>query len=170
MFGVPETKKASDKEKASAPASTSISAPVAAPAFSASLSQPVAGTVVELSKVNDPVFASGAMGPGVAVVPSEGKLVAPCDAEVVMTFPTAHAIGLRAANGHEYLIHIGIDTVNLNGQHFNLKTEVGKLVRKGETLIEFDHNAIREAGYDPTVMLILTGGHSGQAPAALSFA
>lgn len=121
------------------------------------ISQPVNGQVEELSSVKDPVFASGTMGPGIAVIPSDGKLKAPFDGEVVMTFPTGHAIGLKNEDGDELLIHIGIDTVSLNGRHFKVHAASGQSCTKGELLIEFDPAKIRAEGLDPTVMIILTG-------------
>lgn len=102
------------------------------------LAQPVEGELIELSAVNDPVFSSGALGPGKAIVPSCGKLLAPCDCEVIMTYPTGHAIGLKTVAGQELLIHIGIDTVQLNGKYFKVHVREGDHVKMHETLIDFD--------------------------------
>lgn len=118
--------------------------------------QPVEGTVIPITEVSDPVFASGSMGPGVAICPSANTLVAPCDCEIMMTFPTGHAIGLKTEEGDEILIHIGIDTIALDGRHFDVLVHQGQSVTKGEPLIHFDVHAIEKEGYDPVVMLILT--------------
>lgn len=118
--------------------------------------QPVAGTVIDLSEVNDPVFSSGALGPGKAIVPSQGVLKAPCDCDVVMTYPTGHAIGLKTLDGSELLVHIGIDTVQLNGEGFHVHVKEGQHVKMNETLIDFDLDLIKSKGYDPTVMVIVT--------------
>jgi len=117
---------------------------------------PVKGEVVDLSTVNDQVFASKTMGEGFAVIPSEGKVYAPFDAEVVTLFPTGHAAGLKKADGLELLIHIGIDTVNLNGEGFKALVKQGDHVRKGQELIDFDLEALKEKGYDMTTMMIVT--------------
>lgn len=119
---------------------------------------PLDGTVIPLSEVRDAVFAGGALGKGVAVVPRTGALYAPFDAVVVAAFPTGHAIGLQHADGAEVLIHIGLDTVKLGGQHFNLKVESGQKVSAGDLLVEFDVAAITAAGYDLTTPVIVTNG------------
>ena len=123
------------------------------------MTAPVAGKVIALSSVNDPVFSTGAMGEGFAVVPTEGVVKAPVDGEVAALFETGHAIGLRTTAGAEVLIHIGIDTVMLKGKGFNVKVAQGDLVKAGQTLIEFDLDGIKEAGYDPTVMTVVTDKH-----------
>jgi len=119
---------------------------------------PLDGTVIPLSEVRDAVFAGGALGKGVAVVPRTGALYAPFDAVVVAAFPTGHAIGLQHADGAEVLIHIGLDTVKLGGQHFSLKVESGQKVSAGDLLVEFDVAAITAAGYDLTTPVIVTNG------------
>lgn len=126
---------------------------------SETLTAPVAGKVIALSSVNDPVFSTGAMGEGFAVVPTEGVVKAPVDGEVAALFETGHAIGLKTTAGAEVLIHIGIDTVMLKGKGFNVKVAQGDLVKAGQTLIEFDLDGIKEAGYDPTVMTVVTDKH-----------
>ncbi len=126
---------------------------------SETLTAPVAGKVIALSSVNDPVFSTGAMGEGFAVVPTEGVVKAPVDGEVAALFETGHAIGLKTMAGAEVLIHIGIDTVMLKGKGFNVKVAQGDLVKAGQTLIEFDLDGIKEAGYDPTVMTVVTDKH-----------
>jgi len=118
---------------------------------------PLDGTVVALEKVADPAFAGGALGKGVAVIPTGRTLFAPFDAVVAAVFPTGHAIGLRTATGAEALIHIGIDTVKLGGKHFTVKVEKGQTVRAGDVLVEFDRDAIIAEGYDLTTPIVITG-------------
>ncbi|MFH0580558.1 sucrose-specific PTS transporter subunit IIBC [Streptococcus mitis] len=117
---------------------------------------PIVGDVVALSNVNDPVFSSGAMGQGIAVKPSEDVVYAPADAEVTIVFPTGHAYGLRTANGAEVLIHVGIDTVTMNGDGFEAKVAQGDKVKAGDVLGTFDSNKIAAAGLDDTTMVIVT--------------
>ena len=117
---------------------------------------PIIGDVVALSNVNDPVFSSGAMGQGIAVKPSEDVVYAPADAEVTIVFPTGHAYGLRTANGAEILIHVGIDTVSMNGEGFNQKVAQGDKVKAGDVLGTFDSAKIAAAGLDNTTMVIVT--------------
>ena len=117
---------------------------------------PIVGDVVALSNVNDPVFSSGAMGQGIAVKPSEDVVYAPADAEVTIVFPTGHAYGLRTANGAEILIHVGIDTVSMNGEGFNHKVAQGDKVKAGDVLGTFDSSKIAAAGLDDTTMVIVT--------------
>ena len=117
---------------------------------------PIVGDVVALSNVNDPVFSSGAMGQGIAVKPSEDVVYAPADAEVAIVFPTGHAYGLRTANGAEILIHVGIDTVSMNGEGFNQKVNQGDKVKAGDVLGTFDSAKIAAAGLDNTTMVIVT--------------
>lgn len=117
---------------------------------------PLKGTHLPLSQVNDSVFASGSMGQGTAIVPNEGKLYAPVDGTISMLFPTCHAIGIQSDNGAEILIHIGMDTVELKGEHFKTHIQQGAAVKKGDLLIEFDLQAIKQQGYDVTTPIILT--------------
>lgn len=117
---------------------------------------PIIGDVVALSNVNDPVFSSGAMGQGIAVKPSQDVVYAPADAEVAIVFPTGHAYGLRTANGAEILIHVGIDTVSMNGEGFNQKVNQGDKVKAGDVLGTFDSAKIAAAGLDNTTMVIVT--------------
>ena len=117
---------------------------------------PIVGDVVALSNVNDPVFSSGAMGQGIAVKPSEDVVYAPADAEVTIVFPTGHAYGLKTANGAEILIHVGIDTVSMNGEGFNHKVNQGDKVKAGDVLGTFDSAKIAAAGLDNTTMVIVT--------------
>jgi len=117
---------------------------------------PIIGDVVALSNVNDPVFSSGAMGQGIAVKPSQGVVYAPADAEVSIAFPTGHAFGLKTTNGAEVLIHVGIDTVTMNGEGFEQKVAQGDKVKAGDVLGTFDSNKIAAAGLDDTTMVIVT--------------
>ena len=117
---------------------------------------PIVGDVVALSNVNDPVFSSGAMGQGIAVKPSQDVVYAPADAEVTIVFPTGHAYGLRTSNGAEILIHVGIDTVSMNGEGFNHKVAQGDKVKAGDVLGTFDSAKIAAAGLDNTTMVIVT--------------
>ena len=117
---------------------------------------PIVGQAVALENVNDPVFSSGAMGQGIAVKPSQDVVYAPADAEVTIVFPTGHAYGLRTANGAEILIHVGIDTVSMNGEGFNHKVAQGDKVKAGDVLGTFDSAKIAAAGLDNTTMVIVT--------------
>ncbi len=117
---------------------------------------PVDGTVIPLSEVADAAFAEGALGQGVAIQPRSGAVYAPFDATVVAAFPTGHAFGLRHADGTEVLIHIGLDTVKLNGEHFTVKVTSGQQVSAGDLLVEFDGDAIEKAGFDLTTPVIVT--------------
>ncbi|MDU7138684.1 MAG: sucrose-specific PTS transporter subunit IIBC [Streptococcus mitis] len=117
---------------------------------------PIVGDVVALADVNDPVFSSGAMGQGIAVKPSQGVVYAPADAEVSIAFPTGHAFGLKTTDGAEVLIHVGIDTVTMNGEGFEAKVAQGDKVKAGDVLGTFDSNRIAAAGLDDTTMVIVT--------------
>ncbi|HEM5054448.1 TPA: PTS glucose transporter subunit IIA [Streptococcus suis] len=120
------------------------------------LVSPLSGDVVALENVNDPVFSSGAMGKGLAVKPSEGVVYAPADAEVTIAFETGHAYGLKTASGAELLIHIGIDTVSMNGNGFEKLVAAGDKVKAGTPIAKFDATKIAEAGLDDTTMIIVT--------------
>ncbi len=117
---------------------------------------PVDGTVIPLSEVADAAFADGSLGQGVAIRPRSGAVYAPFDGTVVAAFPTGHAFGLRHADGTEVLIHIGLDTVKLGGQHFTVKVTNGERVSAGDLLVTFDGDAIEKAGYDLTTPVIVT--------------
>ncbi|RWZ50831.1 PTS beta-glucoside transporter subunit IIBCA [Labedella phragmitis] len=117
---------------------------------------PLDGTAVPLSQVPDAAFADGSLGQGIAIVPTGGTLFAPVAGEVVAVFPTGHAIGIRSEDGVEILIHIGINTVELGGEHFSVTTEKGATVAAGDVLVEFDTAAIAAAGYDLTTPIIVT--------------
>ena len=114
------------------------------------------GTAILLSQVNDATFASEVLGKGVAVIPSKGEVVAPCDATVETVFDTKHAVGLSTENGMELLIHIGINTVEQEGKYYTAHVKAGDHVNKGQLLISFDMDKIKDAGYDMTTPLIVT--------------
>ena len=123
---------------------------------STELVSPLAGKLLPLSEVKDEVFSSGAMGEGVAVEPSEGVLHAPADGKVVMTFPTGHAIGMKTSDGAEILMHIGMDTVNLQGHGFETLVAKGDEVKAGDELVKFDIDAIHAKGYVVTTPIVVT--------------
>lgn len=150
---------------AAAPAAASSAAPVAeaAPEFSdeakadLTLTSPMAGTTVALSDVADEAFAAGALGPGIAVSPAAGAVVvAPCDGKVSVAFPTGHAYGIKSASGVQVLIHIGMDTVKLEGKGFTPRVAKGDVVKRGDVLAEVDWDVIREAGYDTITPMVVT--------------
>lgn len=114
------------------------------------------GTAIPLSQVNDATFASEVLGKGIAVVPQKGEVVAPCDATVETVFDTKHAVGLSTESGVELLIHIGINTVELGGKYYTTHVKDGEEVKKGQLLVSFDMDKIKEAGYDVTTPLIVT--------------
>ena len=120
------------------------------------LSAPVSGTTLALKDVNDPVFAKEMMGKGVAVTPDQGTIYAPADGELTVVYDSKHAYGLKTTNGAEVLIHIGIDTVQLNGDGFDTTRTYGELVKKGDILGTFNLEKVKAAGFDPTVMMIVT--------------
>ncbi len=120
------------------------------------IAAPISGYVIPLSEVSDEAFSSGVLGKGLAIVPSEGKVYAPCDGQVTALFPSGHAIGITAANKAELLLHIGMDTVKLEGKYFSPKVEAGANVHVGDLLLEFDLEKIKEAGYDTTTPVLIT--------------
>ncbi|MHC5372379.1 beta-glucoside-specific PTS transporter subunit IIABC [Enterococcus sp. LJL120] len=117
---------------------------------------PVKGMTIPLTEVKDEVFASGAMGQGIAVYPEIGEVLAPMDCEVSVLYPSLHAIGLKLDNGIEMLIHVGIDTVELNGKFFEGFVKAGDHITKGTKIVSFDLDKIKAAGYDPTTSIIVT--------------
>ena len=143
------------------PAATAAPAPAAVPAVPAAaakdtvLAACLTGTVVPLAEVKDEAFASGALGDGIAIEPTDGELVAPADGEISSTFETHHAVGMTTADGAELLMHIGIDTVKLGGKHFTYLVNEGDKVKKGQPLIRFELEAIKAEGYPVTTPLIV---------------
>ena len=163
-------KKAALKAGAPAAAPAPVATPAApaaeaapAPAFSdeavsdLTLTAPMAGELVALSDVADEAFAAGALGPGIAVSPAAGAVVvAPCDGKVSVAFPTGHAYGIKSASGVQVLIHIGMDTVKLEGKGFTPRVAKGDVVKRGDVLAEVDWDVIREAGYDTITPMVVT--------------
>ena len=112
--------------------------------------------MVPLVDVKDPTFSSGALGAGIAVEPTEGKLYAPADGKITVAFPTGHAYGLRTEDGLDLLMHIGMDTVELDGQCFTPKVAKGDTVKRGDVIAEFDIPAIKDAGYLLVTPMVIT--------------
>lgn len=135
-------------------------APAAAPSVSApssvTLHCPANVSVIALDQVEDEAFSQGALGLGAAVLPEDGKIYAPADGQITMLFPTKHALGMRCANGAELLIHVGLNTVELNGKHFTVHVQEGQSVKQGQLLLEFDGDAIQAAGYPLTTPVLIT--------------
>lgn len=117
---------------------------------------PLKGKILELSKVSDKTFSTGCMGDGIAIIPSEGKLFSPVRGKVLSIFPTKHAICIQSDEGIEILVHVGIDTVMLQGNGFEILTNIGDTVDVGAPLLEFDLNLIRSSGYETTTLVIIT--------------
>ncbi len=116
----------------------------------------VNGVKKNLEDVNDEAFSQKMLGDGIAIIPHDGQVVAPIDSEVTMLFPTCHAIGLKTQEGLEILIHIGIDTVEMNGDGFEAFVKQGDKVKQGQVLIQFDLTKIKKLGYEPDTMVIMT--------------
>lgn len=116
---------------------------------------PLKGEAVESASVNDPTFAEEMLGKGMAIKPSEGKVYAPFDGTVAMVFDTKHAVSLVSDKGAEVLIHVGLDTVMLKGEHYTAHVESGAAVKKGDLLLEFDMEAIAAAGYDTITPVVI---------------
>lgn len=125
-----------------------------------SIMSPFKGEVIDLGAVNDPTFSQQLMGKGIAIIPSDGKVYAPFDGTVDVLFKTRHAIGLKADSGVEVLIHIGLDTVNLDGKYFTAHVQQSQKVKSGDLLIEFDVEAIKKEGYDIITPVIVTNSDS----------
>ncbi len=116
---------------------------------------PIAGQAVPVSEVPDPTFAEGMLGNGIAILPTDGKVCAPCDATVDMMFTTGHAVSLVADCGAELLIHVGLETVGLEGKGFTVHVQNGQKVKKGDLLIEADLDAIKAAGLNTITPVLI---------------
>ena len=125
-----------------------------------SVTAPIYGIAISLSEVGDRTFASGVLGPGAAIDPVEGPVVSPVDGEVLVAFPTGHAYGLRSASGIELLIHVGMDTVELDGKYFTPRVAAGKRVHRGQVLVEVDWAAVTRAGYRTTTPVVVSNAAS----------
>lgn len=116
---------------------------------------PVAGRLVSIKEVNDPTFSDEILGKGAAVIPTGNRICAPVDGTVTTVFPTGHAAAVTSDDGVEILIHVGLDTVKLNGEHFTIHASEGQKVKKGDLLLEADLEKIKEAGYDTITPVII---------------
>lgn len=154
LYKDPETApKTKMKEAVSAEEFLAENAPEAEPN---TVYSPLSGEAIALEKVNDPTFASGALGKGFAVVPSEGKVYAPFDGTLDLFYDTKHALGMTSRDGIELLVHVGLNTVELDGKYYTAHAESGDTIQKGQLLLEFDISKIKEAGYDITTPVIVT--------------
>ena len=162
---------AGNTEEAEAPAAAAPAATAVAPATavaaeageSVEIGSHMVGSVVLLADVKDPTFSSGALGAGTAVEPTEGKLYAPADGKITVAFPTGHAYGLRTEDGLDLLMHIGMDTVELDGKHFEPKVAKGDTVKRGDVIAEFDIPAIKAAGYPLATPMVITNSKKAAA-------
>ena len=162
---------AGNTEEAEAPAAAAPAATAVAPATavaaeageSVEIGSHMVGSVVLLADVKDPTFSSGALGAGTAVEPTEGKLYAPADGKITVAFPTGHAYGLRTEDGLDLLMHIGMDTVELDGKHFEPKVAKGDTVKRGDVIAEFDIPAIKAAGYPLATPMVITNAKKAAA-------
>ncbi len=120
------------------------------------IASPVNGEIVPISQVPDDTFAQEMVGKGVAIIPSDGKFYAPCDGELIALFPTGHAYCINSADGAEILVHIGIDTVKLQGQYYNICATQGAKVKKGDLIVEVDLEGVKSAGYNVITPVVVS--------------
>lgn len=119
------------------------------------VASPAKGKCISITEVNDPTFSAEVLGRGIAVIPSEGVFYAPADGKVTMAFATGHAVSMETLEGVELLMHVGIDTVELQGKYFQMKVSNGQNIKKGDVLIKADLEGIRGEGYDTVAMLVV---------------
>jgi len=153
LSGSAATPAKSDGEAATSASTSTMPSPVRG---KEQLASPLAGQCIALSEVDDATFASGMLGKGTAIIPQTGRVVAPCDGTLVSLFRTHHALGIQSRDGAEILIHVGIDTVKLDGRFFTPRAQVNDEVKQGDLLLEFDLQAIADAGYDLTTPIIIS--------------
>ena len=156
LFGIPKDKKQNNENETENSDSNNNKTDSDELVKTITIASPLTGQIIDLKEVNDATFASGLMGKGAAIIPTIGEAVAPEDGEVVSLFRTKHAIGFQTKSGVEILIHIGVDTVKLDGQHFEAHVESGQKVKKGDRLVSFDIEAIKQAGFEVTTPIIIT--------------
>ena len=156
LFGIPKDKNQNNENETENCDSNSNQTDIGEQVNTITIASPLTGQIIDLKEVNDATFASGLMGKGTAIIPTIGEAVAPEDGEVVSLFRTKHAIGFQTKSGAEILIHIGVDTVKLDGQHFEAHVESGQKVKKGDRLVSFDIEAIKQAGFEVTTPIIIT--------------
>ena len=149
-------KDSTDQAGSASAAATAAAAPALKAGTVLEVASPLEGKAVALSEVPDPIFAAGKLGEGVAVEPTGTTVVAPAAGKVAATYPSGHAVGLKLDNGVELLVHVGLDTVNLDGEGFTVKVKKGEQVAAGDTLIEFDPAVIKKAGYPLITPVIVT--------------
>ena len=149
-------KDSADQAGSASAAATAAAAPALEAGTVLEVASPLEGKAVALSEVPDPIFAAGKLGEGVAVEPTGTTVVAPAAGKVAATYPSGHAVGLKLDNGVELLVHVGLDTVNLDGEGFTVKVKKGEQVAAGDTLIEFDPAVIKKAGYPLITPVIVT--------------
>lgn len=124
---------------------------------------PIDGEVIPLEEVPDPVFAEKMMGDGIAIKPANGKVVSPVDGDIVQVFPTKHAVGIKTSNGAEILIHIGLETVALDGEGFTTHVKEGDKVKKGDALVDVDFSIVEEKAASTVTPMIITNANEMEA-------
>lgn len=156
LFGYSDDMLPKPKEEEPAPVVEEQASDAESASGDVEIKAPVNGEAIALSEVKDQVFASGALGQGMAIVPADGKICAPCDGVISVMYPTGHAVGIEADSGAEILIHVGMDTVTLEGKCFEIKVKEGQRVKAGDLLVEADLQGIRDAGLDTTTPIVVT--------------